>query len=244
MIRALVTTVLSIILLGTNTLMGQSLKGTGSKVKEAYNSAKDHDYTFLRTGKDVRRFANLGYLLRLTGNGDYRVNDGVTFPLVRLETRMFVQRFASQRPSGCGKVVVTSGTRPINSQPSNASKLSVHPTGMAVDFRIPPPGKCRDWMESTFRTLRVAGVIIPTKERKPPHYHVVVLSKPYADYVAAKTATPTKSPATSTTYRVRRGDTLLAIALRHGTTVTRLKQLNKLRSNTIRVGQVLNLPRK
>jgi membrane-bound lytic murein transglycosylase D len=41
------------------------------------------------------------------------------------------------------------------------------------------------------------------------------------------------------TYRVRRGDNLRDIAQRHGVSVTRLRQLNSLRSNEIRVGQRL-----
>jgi membrane-bound lytic murein transglycosylase D len=45
-------------------------------------------------------------------------------------------------------------------------------------------------------------------------------------------------------YKVRRGDTLARIASRFGTSVTRLKQLNKLRGTLIRVGQTLHVPGK
>ena len=38
------------------------------------------------------------------------------------------------------------------------------------------------------------------------------------------------------TYRVRAGDTLFAIAKRHGTTVESLKALNNLRSSALKVG--------
>ena len=43
-------------------------------------------------------------------------------------------------------------------------------------------------------------------------------------------------------YRVRSGDTLYEIALKHKTSVKKLKELNGLRSNTLRVGQTLRLP--
>jgi membrane-bound lytic murein transglycosylase D len=45
----------------------------------------------------------------------------------------------------------------------------------------------------------------------------------------------------STTYRVRNGDNLDGIARRHGMTVRRLKTVNGLRSDRIRVGQVLKV---
>jgi len=43
-------------------------------------------------------------------------------------------------------------------------------------------------------------------------------------------------------YRVKRGDTLGAIAKRYGVTVKEIKQANKLKSNNIRVGQSLKIP--
>jgi membrane-bound lytic murein transglycosylase D len=46
-----------------------------------------------------------------------------------------------------------------------------------------------------------------------------------------------------THYRVRRGDTLVAIAQRHGTTVAALRQLNRIRRpDLLRVGRVLKMP--
>jgi murein DD-endopeptidase MepM/ murein hydrolase activator NlpD len=42
-------------------------------------------------------------------------------------------------------------------------------------------------------------------------------------------------------YRVRKGDTLGGLASRHGTTVTKLMRLNRLRSKTIRAGQRLRI---
>jgi LysM repeat protein len=60
----------------------------------------------------------------------------------------------------------------------------------------------------------------------------------------AATTTPAPAPATSsaTTYTVKSGDTLSGIAARFGTTATRLRNLNNLSSDLIRVGQVLKLP--
>jgi LysM repeat protein len=44
------------------------------------------------------------------------------------------------------------------------------------------------------------------------------------------------------TYVVQSGDTLYEIANRFGTTVPALKDVNNLTSDTIRVGQILNIP--
>jgi LysM repeat protein len=72
----------------------------------------------------------------------------------------------------------------------------------------------------------------------------------------APTRTPTPTPtvsstpapstssttATATSYTVKSGDTLSGIAARFGTTAKRLRDLNNLSSDLIRIGQVLKLP--
>jgi len=52
---------------------------------------------------------------------------------------------------------------------------------------------------------------------------------------------PPVAPAT-TTYVVKRGDTLTAIAKKHGTTVKALKAANRLKTDQILVGKLLKLP--
>ena len=62
--------------------------------------------------------------------------------------------------------------------------------------------------------------------------------------VQAETATtPVVEPAAETklTYRVKRGDTLFSIAKLYRTTVASLKSWNRLRSNSIKVGQRLTI---
>lgn len=46
----------------------------------------------------------------------------------------------------------------------------------------------------------------------------------------------------ATTYTVKKGDSLYAIAREYNTTVDNLKQLNNLTSNNLSIGQVLQLP--
>ena len=63
--------------------------------------------------------------------------------------------------------------------------------------------------------------------------------------VSGSAAAPAKngssSPSKTKTYKVKKGDTLSAIAKKHHTTVSSLKKLNHLKSDMIYVGQVLKV---
>lgn len=50
------------------------------------------------------------------------------------------------------------------------------------------------------------------------------------------------SPSFSTTYKVKRGDTLAAIAKSYGTTAAKIRTLNGMTSSVLKVGQVLKIP--
>jgi nucleoid-associated protein YgaU len=71
---------------------------------------------------------------------------------------------------------------------------------------------------------------------------------PTAGPTAPPSPRPTATPAPSTTprptsYKVRSGDTLTAIAIRFGTTVAEISALNNIANpSLIRVGQVLRIP--
>ncbi len=53
---------------------------------------------------------------------------------------------------------------------------------------------------------------------------------------------PTEEDESYTTYTVKRGDTLYAIASRYDTTVDEIKRINNLTSNTLTIGQILKIP--
>ena len=76
------------------------------------------------------------------------------------------------------------------------------------------------------------GLTIPLKVYESAIKIDTVTSTP----AAPKPATKSKS------YRVKSGDTLSQIAQRHHTTVAKIKKLNGLRSDMIRVGQILKIP--
>jgi LysM repeat protein len=218
------------------TALSQSLNGSKASMARQTAQAAAHDFSYMQTRARVTSFVNAGYLVRLAGNRDYDLHD-VSYPYARPAVRLFVERLAAQFHSACGeKLTVTSLTRPVNEQPRNSSEDSVHPTGMAVDLRIPGSRRCRDWLNSVLLSLEGTGVLEATRERNPAHYHIAVFPQPYEAYVASLAD---ESPAE---YIVRRGDSLIAIAGRTGTSVPQLRAVNGISGDMIRVGQTLKIP--
>jgi hypothetical protein len=244
------TTVLALLLLTASALQGQSLQGSQRSIDRQNRVAEEHDFTFLRDGRQVDRFVSAGYLVPVRPNRDFELH-AVSYPYARPEVELFVRRLANQYRSACGeKLVVTSLTRPRNRQPRNASAQSVHPTGMALDLRLSGDCRCRSWLEGVLTSLERARILEATRERYPAHYHVAIFPQQYASYVEQITDRPPQllqrmasaAPGEVIEYRVRRGDSLWTIAREHGTTVDRLRSENRLRSNRILAGQTLKVP--
>jgi LysM repeat protein len=271
MARLIPTIIGACLLMAAIPAEAQTLRGSRAKMQAQNSIARQHDYSFLRTASDVRRFADLGLLVPVRGNADYALAS-VSFAYARPAVRTFVERLGSQYRRACGeKLVITSLTRPSANQPRNASPLSVHPAGMAVDLRVPRNATCRRWLENTLLQLDRQGLVSAIRENNPPHYHVAVYPTPYLRYVqrlgndragvrlaerepepnaqrstvavATASVVPGKTSSEATlVYRVNRGDTLWSIARRHNTTVDTLKELNRLASARIVAGQTLSIP--
>ena len=177
-------------------------------------------------------------------DGDFRLKD-VSFPVTRPEVKLFIERLSRQYRSACGEqLIVTSLTRPVANQPRNASPLSVHPTGMALDLRRPRNRACRRWIEDTLLHLESRGVLDATRERRPPHYHVALFPQEYAAYVARIGNRVDRPAKTSDGLRhtVRRRDSLWLLSRRYGTTIRAIQRANDLISSVIHPGQVLSIP--
>lgn len=217
---------------------GASLKGGRASLDRQQKAARQHDYTHLRDRSHVQRFVRSGFLIPIRNTADYRLA-GVSYPYARPEVRQFLGELSKDYRAKCGEpLVVTSLTRPESAQPRNASALSVHPTGMAVDLRRSNSHTCRRWIEGRLLALENEGVLEATRENRPPHYHVALFPKTYTTFLAEGGL----SKRAGETVKVTRGDTLWDIARRVGTTVAALKQVNGLRSTTIMPGQVLRIP--
>lgn len=172
------------------TAEASSLKGSPASMRSQHGVAVENDFTFLRTPAQVREFVEKGRLEPVTGNEDYRVNK-VSFPYARPEVVAFIERVGRLYHEETGeKLVVTSLTRPTSLQPRNAHRLSVHPAGMAVDFRVPADAGARAWFEGKLLELEKEGVLDVTRERNPPHYHVAVFPEAFAEYHAANPLPP------------------------------------------------------
>ena len=167
------------------TAVAGELHGSRRALAKAHRVARRNDYTFLRTAAAVREFVRKERLQRVVSTPDLIVKSGVAFPYARPAVKVFVERLAAQYRAATGdQLVITSLTRPLSLQPDNASALSVHPTGMAVDLRVPTNVAHRKWLERTLLALEDKVVLDVTKERNPAHYHVAVFPRAYESYVA------------------------------------------------------------
>lgn len=159
-----------------------TLRGSPASMERQYQVATTEEYPFAGTVEDVERLVAEGHLVPVPGGTDYELVR-VSHPFARPEVLTFVEYVAGRYHAGCGEpLVVTSLTRSQSQQPSNAHDLSVHPAGMAVDFRVSRMPSCRKWLEEILLALEHQGVLDATRERNPPHYHVAVFPNEFRRY--------------------------------------------------------------
>jgi len=235
---AMAALAMALILLSSVAGEAQSLRVSGASMDLQNQQASLHGYTFARNSDEVQSLIDSGALVQVKSNQDFMVKESVTFPYSRPEVRDFISNLASHYHDACGEqLVVTSLTRARNRQPRNASKRSVHPTGMAMDLRRSWDRGCRSWIEMTLLTMEVNGILDAMLESRPPHYHVALFPAAWRHRGAE-----ILDRGEPTHYQVSRGDTLWKIAKRHNTDVYSVKKINGLRSDSIYIGQVLRLP--
>lgn len=168
------------------TALAGELGGSRAALRRANRIARKSEFRFLRTAAEVRAWVRMERLVTVRTTSNYVVND-VSFPYARPAVKAFLDRLAAQYRNATGeRLVVTSLTRPVSRQPENASALSVHPAGMAVDLRIPKSARNRRWLERTLLSLEDKAVLDVTRERHPAHYHVAVYPEQYERYLASR----------------------------------------------------------
>lgn len=174
-----------------------SMRGSPASMVRQHDVAVSEDFTFAENPTAVADLVAKERLVRVTGGADYTLHR-VSYPFARPEVKAFVENLSAEYRRGCGEqLVVTSLTRPRSEQPGNAHKLSVHPAGMAVDFRISKSSKCQKWFEKALLAMEQKDVLDATRERNPPHYHVAVFPEAYMAYAARQK--PAERPAPSPT---------------------------------------------
>ena len=182
------------------------LGGSLTSMMRQHRVAITGAYDFLGSAREIRRLVDAGELVAVRGNADYVVSPHVVHRYARPEVRRFIERLAEGYHAATGeRLVVTSLVRPESEQPVNAHRLSVHPTGMAVDLRVSAKAGSRAWLERTLLGLEKAEVLDVTREYHPPHYHVAVFPTAYSAYAdrrdsvaAAKVARAAEALATRT----------------------------------------------
>ncbi|MFW5955205.1 MAG: DUF5715 family protein [Rhodothermales bacterium] len=186
MIRYL--TMLLLVLSSTATVswatVSVGLHGSLTSMERQNRVAAEGGLGFSATVEDIDRRVASGELVRLAGNEHYDVLDGLVSNAARPEMRLFVERLAEQYYEATGeKLVVTSLTRPSSMQPHNASKLSVHPTGIAVDLRVSQRAASRQWLENLLLWMEANHLLDITREHRPPHYHIALFPEAYLSHV-------------------------------------------------------------
>ena len=161
-----------------------SLNGSHASMVHQHAVALQLDYSFVKTPSQVAALVSDSALEPVTSSRDL-VLSGVSYPYARPEVVRFVDWLAAAyRDATRSPLVVTSLTRPISLQPGNASPLSVHPAGMAVDLRIPANAEHLAWLEHMLLSLEDSGVVDVTREHHPPHLHVAVFPEAFQAFMA------------------------------------------------------------
>jgi hypothetical protein len=160
------------------------LTGSPESMVHQHAIAVKEDYSFLRTPADIRQQQDAGRLVPVVDGADFTLSN-VSFPTTRPEVLSFIEHFAARYHVATDtRLVITSLTRPTTLQPRNAHKLSVHPAGMAVDFRVPADATSRAWLEKALLEMEQNGLIDVTREKTPAHYHIAVFAEPFLAYAA------------------------------------------------------------
>jgi Family of unknown function (DUF5715) len=180
-----------------------TMRGSPASMERQYAVAVGEEFTFAESPDAVESLVEKDRLVPISGGPDYTLAR-VSYPFARPEVKTFIENLSAEYRKECGEqLVVTSLTRPRSEQPGNAHKLSVHPAGMAVDFRISKSSKCQKWFEKALLGLERKDLLDATRERNPPHYHVAVFTDAYAAYAARTKPAKPAAPPTPTVLRPR-----------------------------------------
>jgi LysM repeat protein len=117
--------------------------------------------------------------------------------------------------------------------------------GVRLRIRLPADSPFRGIMRPPDAPTTLRAALAPSEARaaEPPAAATPTESRPGATATASRAArTGTKRAAAARTHRVRRGETLGAIAKRYGTSTRRLMDVNGLRTPHVREGVRLRIP--
>ncbi len=138
---------------------------------------------------------------------------------------------------------------PWNKTPANADPYAAAATGQYQQYpgnaTYPPAGANQNYAYPNYSTAGEQAQVTPANGAPPQNYNPP--QEDWSNGGAAQSAAPSKKTAAPKgatkggSYTVKRGDTLSSISRNNGTTVSKLMQLNGLKSTTIRDGQSLRV---
>jgi Family of unknown function (DUF5715) len=164
------------------------LRGSMTSMERQHRVAIRNDLSFLGTANEVHQFARKDLIVPVHSSRILMLK-GVSYAYARPQVKMFLEQLGARYYAFAHEpIVVTSLIRPLTQQPENASPLSVHPAGMAVDLRIPDTQQNRQWLERELLSLERRSVLDVTLEFHPAHYHVAVFPTDYARYALSVAA--------------------------------------------------------
>jgi hypothetical protein len=156
-----------------------SLIGSPESVDYQSDVINEKGLVYSQNGRELVDLIDRGILVEVAGGRYYDLYD-VSFPFALPEVKGFVESLAQDYFGACNRLmIVTSLIRPVNRWLKNSHPKSVHPTGAAIDLRIPPNEDCEEWLEKRLIVLEEEGVIEATRENSPPHYHIAILSEDF-----------------------------------------------------------------
>lgn len=232
-----------------------SLRGSRQSVDRQVIAARQAGLKRFKTGRSVKKHVQKGHLKRVNETR-YLQLANVSYPYVRPKLNALLKRLSRLYYQYCKvPLVVTSLTRPINEQPKNASHRSVHPAGIAADLRV-PYGHCKTWLRKTLLSWEEQGLIEATREKHPPHFHIVAIPNQLNEEIISslgtrkskrvthsKRATHSKrSTHSKRVYRVRPGDSLWKLSQRWKVSIKAIMKLNRIRSTNLYENQILKVP--
>lgn len=208
-----------------------------------------------RTSHTVRRGQTLGTVARIYGvsSSDLRQWNALKTDRLRPGQRLRVRGVAgpvAQLASADGAAVDTESARPpagSSSAPSNSRTVVVRAGETLTSIAKREDVSVADLRAWNGITSKHGGVQRGQKLAIRGDEAALASGDSPAD-VDAPAAEPSASkaqaaaPTRATSHTVRRGETLSAIARRHGVSVDALRRANKLESSTIQAGQRLKLP--
>lgn len=160
------------------------LKGSSESLDAQNRQAQKHQLKYHRTKDELYASVASKKLVPVSPSKTLELA-GVSFPFALNTTRDFLKQLSQAYSNYCQEaLIVTSLTRPNTHQPKNASTRSVHPTGLAIDLRIPSTQKCKSWLVDSLVYLEEQKVVEATQERNPPHFHLVVFPNAYRNFVS------------------------------------------------------------